>query len=145
MNRLENTIFESWRGLKMFRKAFVYVIILSLLWQNCLWATGGFHIIEEDLDASRTRVYGGGKVEFVEPGVVKNGAVHNVFEDLQLLEGRGFVFKSDPDAEAIYNRIYSQNPIHLSGIIDSDKTQPMVFANPGELFLRIQILVTLMI
>jgi len=118
-----------------FRKITAYVLIFSLLWQNCLWA-GSLQILEEELGPVRVRTYGGRKIGLVEPGTIRDKAIHNVFEDLQLLEEGGLVFKGAPDTTKIYNRIYNADPIQLSGAIVADYPLPMVFANPGGLVLE---------
>ncbi len=132
MKILFKKAFQEVNFISSLRKILAYLIIFSLLWQNSLWA---IRILEEDLEGARARIYAHGKVGIVEPGAVRNKAVHNVFEDLQLLEG-GIVFKGNSQAETIYNRIYSKSPIPLSGVIEADRIVPMVFANSGGIALE---------
>jgi filamentous hemagglutinin family protein len=133
MNTLFKDTFKNMNIVKSFRKMMAFILVFSLFWQNNLWAIG---ILEEDLERARIRTYGHAQIGIVEPRSIKNNAVHNVFEDLQLLEGGGIVFKTDPHAGTIYNRVYNEHPIHLSGVIEVDRDVPMVFANPGGITLK---------
>jgi filamentous hemagglutinin family protein len=122
--------------LKYFRKITAYVLIFSLLWQNSLWAVEGLYILEEELNPTRVRTYGGRKAGIVDPGTIRDNEIHNVFEDLQLTAEGGVIFKGAPDTTKIYNRIYSADPVQLSGVIEADYPLPMVFANPGGIILE---------
>lgn len=119
-----------------FRKITTYVLIISLLWQNCLWAWDGLYTLEEDLNGSRVRTYSNRRAGIVEPGTIRDNEIHNVFEDFQLLEEGGLVFTGAPNTTKIYNRIYSADPIQLSGVVEADYPLPMVFANPGGIVLE---------
>ena len=119
-----------------FRKIMAYVLIISLLWQNSVWATNGIYTLDEDLEGARVRTYSGRRAGVVEPGTIRDTEIHNVFQDLQLSKEGGVVFKGAPKTTKIYNRIYSANPIQLSGVIQADYPLPMVFANPGGIALE---------
>ncbi|MBA3814387.1 MAG: DUF637 domain-containing protein [Alphaproteobacteria bacterium] len=121
--------------MKSLHRILSYVLIFSLLWQNSLWAAGGIHVLEEDLVGSRIRTYGARNIGVVDPGTIRDGAVHNMFEDLLLLEEGGIVFKTSPEADVIYNRVHSEESIYLSGILQADRTTSMVFTNPGGMLL----------
>lgn len=111
-----------------------YALIFSLLWQDCLWATGRpLYLIEEELPAPHSRSYGHSQVNIVEPGLIQEDGIHNVFEDLLLPQGNGIVFKSNPQAQTIYNRIYSDTTAQFSGIIASELPTSMVIGNHGGL------------
>lgn len=136
MNFLFKKIVMRINVLRFLRKTTAYVLIFSLLWQNCLWAEYGLSILEENLEGTHTRTYNGRRIGLVEPGTIRDNEIHNVFEDLQLLEEGGIVFKGAPDTTKIYNRIYSEDPVQLSGVIETDYSLPMVFANPGGIVLE---------
>ncbi|OJW54958.1 MAG: hypothetical protein BGO67_05060 [Alphaproteobacteria bacterium 41-28] len=122
--------------IKSLRKVMAYAMIFSLLWQNCLWATGPYRVLDEDLVGPEARVYGSQRIGIVDSGPIKDNAIHNVFEDFQILEGSGVVFQGNPQADLIYNRVYSKKPTRLSGAIETDTNVPMVFANPRGIILE---------
>ncbi len=111
------------------KKAVAFTATLSLLWSNYLWAQGPVRIIGEDYEHSFARTYVGHKVGVVDPGYTSEGAAHNIFDEFQLPPGSGVIFKGDTQADIIFNRIYSKNPVHLSGVIQSNASIPIVFAN----------------
>src|SRR3990167_1540396 len=82
-----------------FRKTMAWLLIFSLLWQNCLWARDGLYTLEEDLGAVHARTYASRRIGIVEPGTIRDNEIHNVFEDLQLLEEGGLIFKGAPRSE----------------------------------------------
>ncbi|OJW47099.1 MAG: hypothetical protein BGO67_10335 [Alphaproteobacteria bacterium 41-28] len=121
----------------LFRKMIGYVAIVSLIWSNCVWAVAPLRIVEEDFDVCPIRTYIGQKIGVVEPGILtEQGLVHNIFDDFQVPSGSGVIFKGDSETPAIFNRIYSKNPVRLSGVIQSNASSPMVFSNPGGLNLE---------
>ena len=136
MNFTSKNTFRLPNILNSFRKTMAVVLTFSLLWQNCVWATNGIYTVEENLDGSRVRTYKGRRAGVVEPGTIRDREIHNVFGDLQLSKEGGLVFKGAPKTTKIYNRIYSANPIQLSGVIQADYPLPMVFANPGGIVLE---------
>lgn len=136
MNPSTKKVIKRLNILKALRKNIAYVLIFSLLWQNFLWANHGIYTLEEELEGSQIRTYGTGQAGIVEPGTIKEKAVHNMFEDLQLVGNSGIIFKTTPETQKIYNRVYSEEPIYLSGVIETDNPTSMVFSNPGGLILE---------
>jgi len=130
MNRSVKTIFGS-NILNTLRKTLAYVLIFSLLWQNVLWASGPLVLIEEELPASQSRLYGSHRIGIVEPGSVREDGVHNVFEDLQLSDEGGLVFTGHTEGSPIYNRVYNDESINLAGTIAAKSRAPVVFGNCG--------------
>jgi len=117
--------------LKVFHKTIAYVAILSLLWSNIVWARVPLRLIEEDFNHSAVRTYVENKMGVVDPSVISGGLIHNIFDDLKSPAGTGLVFRTDPRAEAVFNRFYNKTPLALSGVIQSEDPLPMVFASPA--------------
>jgi filamentous hemagglutinin family protein len=136
MNLIIQKAFKNLNLKNSFRKIVSYVLIFSILWQNSLWAVDGLYTIEEDLGVARARTYNGRRVAIVDPGTIRDHEIHNVFEDFQLLDQGGVVFTGAPNTTKIYNRIYSADPIQLSGVVEADYPLPMVFSNPGGIVLE---------
>jgi filamentous hemagglutinin family protein len=113
------------------RKTLAYVLIFSLLCQNIACARGPIQLIDEELPASRTRLHGSHRIGIVEPGSIREDGVHNIYEDLQISEMGGLVFTGQNEGRTIYNRVYSDDPIQLSGTFSVESPAPVVFGNCG--------------
>jgi filamentous hemagglutinin family protein len=91
--------------------------------------------VAEELPASHGRLYANKKLGFIEPGLIRNDGIHNVFKDIRLKKG-GLILKGGSQDRPIFNRVHQDKPILLDGVIQAEKPCPVVFGNYGGVYVK---------